>query len=190
MREIVYFSRNARTSGNFKDLMQAGRMDIVCHVVIMSLFVSNNIRENVRLHLFFYGPPDPPKHLEIMANKNISKKDVVGLIKRMLYKYKRGRKLEVFENCFIEKLSLIKFVENLAKDNRNIYILDRNGENIRNIEIKEDPVFILGDQEGLPKKELKRLGKSCIKVSLGKINYFSSQVVTILNNELDNRNIG
>ncbi len=189
MREIIYFSRKAHTSGNFKDLMQAGRLDIVCHVVIMSLFVSNNTRENVKLHLFFYGPPDPPKHLEIMANKNISKKDVAGLIKRMLYKYKPGRKVNAFENCFVEKLSLIKFVENLVKENRNVYILDKGGENIRNVEIKENPVFILGDHEGLPKKELKRLSKNAIKVSLGKINYFSSQTVTILNNELDNRYI-
>ena len=188
MREIIYFSRKARTSGNFKDLMEAGRLDIVCHVIIMSFFVSNNIRENVKLHLFFYGPPDPPKHLELMANKSISKKDVAGLIKRMLYKYRYGRKVEAFENCFIEKNSLIKFVEELAKT-RNIYLLDKNGENIRNIEIKEDPIFILGDHEGLPKKELKRLSKYATKISLGKVNYFSSQVVAILNNELDLRNI-
>ncbi len=184
MREFVFFSRSAHTSGNFNDLMKAGRLDIVCHVIIMGLFVSNNVRENVRLHLFFYGPPDPPKHLEIMGNKNISKKDVGGLIKRMLYKYKKGGRTEVFENCFIEKKGLIKFIE--EQKDRNIYILDRKGENIRNIKIKDNPIFILGDHEGLPKKELRRLSKSATKVSLGHLNYFSSQVITILNHELDN----
>ena len=187
MREFVYFSRKAATTGNFNDLMKAGRMDIVCHVVIMSLFISNNVRNNVRLHLFFYGQPDPPKHLEIMANPNISKKDIAGLIKRMLFKYKPGKKTEAFENCFVEKKSLIKFVEE-AKD-KNFYILDKDGENIRNVDIKENPIFILGDHEGIDKKELKRLSKSAKKVSLGKVNYFSSQVVTILNNELDIRGI-
>ncbi len=188
MREIIYFSRNARTSGNFDDLMKAGRMDIVCHVVIMSLFVSNNVRNNVKLHLFFYGPPDPPKHLEIMGNINISKKDIAGLIKRMLYKYKKGAKTEAFENCFVEKAGIIKVVEELAKT-RNIYLLDKSGENIKDIEIKDNPVFILGDHEGIDKKELRRLSKSAAKVSLGKINYFSSQAVTILNHELDSRGI-
>ena len=188
MRQFIYFSRKAHTSGNFKNLMEAGRLDIVCHVIIMSFFVSNNIRENVKLHLFFYGPPAAPKHLEIMANKSISKKDVAGLIKRMLFKYKRGKKVEAFENCFIEKNSLIKVTEELAKT-RNIYLLDKDGINIRNVEIKENPVFILGDHEGFAKKELKRLSKSAIKVSLGKINYFSSQVMAILNNELDLRGI-
>ncbi len=191
MREIVYFSKSAWTSGNFRDLMKAGRMDIVCHAIIMSLFISNKIREDVNLHLFFYGPPDPPKHLELMPKINekfqISKKDISGLIKRMLYKYKKGKKIEVFPGCYIEKLGLLNFIDN--SNNRNIYILDKNGEDIRNIEIKENPVFILGDHEGMPKKELRKLTKLAKKVSLGNITYFSSQAITILNNELDRRNI-
>src|SRR3989344_5302540 len=145
MRELIYFSRNARTSGNFSDLMKAGRMDIVCHVVIMGLFISNNVRDNIKLHLFFYGPPDPPKHLEIISNENMSKKDIAGLIKIMLYKYKQGRKTEALKNCFVEKNSLIRVVEDLIKEGRNIYILDKGGKNIREIEIKENPIFILGD---------------------------------------------
>lgn len=191
MREIIYFSKSAWTTGNFKDLMKAGRMDIVCHAVIMSLFISNNIRENVKLHLFFYGPPDPPKHLELMPRINekfqISKKDIAGLIKRMLYKYKKDKKIEVFPGCYIEKLSLLNFIDNLQS--RNIYILDKNGEDIRKIEIGKEPIFILGDQEGLPKKELRKLSKIAKKVSLGNITYFSSQAISILNNELDRRTL-
>ncbi|MHA1869020.1 MAG: hypothetical protein ACTSXD_13335, partial [Candidatus Heimdallarchaeaceae archaeon] len=36
MREFIYFSSKAHTSGNFdsENLMKAGRMDIVCHVVV------------------------------------------------------------------------------------------------------------------------------------------------------------
>ena len=50
MREIAYVSKSAWTTGNFKNLMEAGRMDIVCHSIIMSLFVSNKLRDNVKLH--------------------------------------------------------------------------------------------------------------------------------------------
>jgi tRNA (pseudouridine54-N1)-methyltransferase len=191
MREIIYFSKKAVTTGNFKDLMKAGRMDIVCHAVIMSLFISNKMRENVKLHLFFYGPPDPPRHLELIPKINekfqLSKKDVSGLIKRMLYKYKKNKKIEVFPGCFIEKLSLEKFLSNLK--NQEIYILDKNGEDIRKTEIKENSIFILGDHEGIPKKELKSINKIAKKISLGNITYFSSQSIAILNNELDRRNL-
>src|SRR3989344_3134815 len=191
MREIIYVAKNTVTTGNFKDLMKAGRMDIVCHVIIMSFFISNKLREDVKLHLFFYGPPDPPKHLELMPKVNenfqISKKDIAGLIKRMLFKYKKEKKIEAFPGCYIEKLSLENFIENL-KD-RNIYIIDKRGEDIRKAEIKEDPMFILGDQEGLQKREFRNLSKVAKKISLGDVTYFSSQAITILNNELDRRNV-
>ncbi len=190
MREIVYFSRNAVTTGNFKDLMSAGRMDIVCHAVIMSFFISNKLREDVRLHLFFYGKPDPPKHIELMPKIDekfqLSKKDIAGLIKRMLFKYKKNRKIEAFPGCFVEKLSLSKFISNL---NKKVYVLDKNGEDIRKIEISRDSIFIVGDHEGIPKDELKEINKIAEKISLGNVTYFSSQAITILNNELDRREI-
>ena len=188
MREIIYYSKNASTTGNFKDLMRAGRMDIVCHIIIMAFFLSNKVREDVKLHLFFDGQPDPPKHLELMPKQNnkfqISKKDIAGLIKRMLYKYKKDKKIEAFPGCFVEKLSLIDFMNKL---DRNIYILDTKGEDIREIEIKENPVFLMGDQEGIPKKDLRKIkGK---RVSLGNEVYFASQSLTILNHELDRRRL-
>lgn len=195
MREFVYFSKSAKTSGAFKNVME-GRMDIACHVVIMSFFVSNARRKNVKLHMFFYGSPDPPKHLEIFSPEeekeefaSISKKDVLGLIKRMLFKYKKGQKFEAFPNCFIEKKSIIEFLEEKSKEGRAIYILDKKGEDIRKAEISDNPIFVLGDQEGIPKAERKRIEKFSKKISLGNITYFASQSVSILQNELDRRGI-
>jgi len=106
MREFVFFSRTARTSGNFKDLMEAGRMDIACHVIINSFFISNKMRDDVKLHMVFYGPPTPPRHLEMFPGKvvpetgkeagknqlDISKKDVANVIKKCFLNIMRGRK--------------------------------------------------------------------------------------------------
>jgi len=192
MRTFIYFSGRARTSGNWDDLMQAGRMDIVCNVIIHTFFISNAMREDVKLHLIFYGQPDPPKHIEIISNREtpLSKKDIAGLIKRILYKYKPGRKIEVFPGCFVEKKNLFQLIEELKNDGKEIYILDKKGEDIREIrEELKDAVFLLGDQEGLPRKELKRLESEAKSISIGKKTYFSSQVITILNNELDRREI-
>ena len=100
MREFVYFSAKARTSGNWDDLMKAGRMDIVCNVILDVFFMSNAMRDDVHLHLIFNGPPNAPMHLEFVSNKDmpVSKKDIAGLIKRMLYKFIEGKKRETKKN--------------------------------------------------------------------------------------------
>ncbi|MBU2616633.1 MAG: hypothetical protein KKB79_01470, partial [Nanoarchaeota archaeon] len=70
MRNFVYFSNSAATSGKALsggnvNLMKAGRMDIVIHVIINAFFISHDIRDDLKLHLIFNGPPDPPRHIEI-----------------------------------------------------------------------------------------------------------------------------
>ena len=193
MRHFVYFSKKARTSGNFnvKELMKAGRMDIAIHTIISSFFLSHDIREDVKMHLIFYGMPDPPKHIEmqITPELEISKKDIGNLIKKILYKYKKNKKTEPLPGCFIEKKSFLKVIEKLQEQVGKIFILDKRGEDIRKIKIPKDSVFIIGDQDGLPKKELKRLKKIAKPISIGPKIYFASQTVTIVNNELDRREI-
>lgn len=192
MKHFVYFSGSATTSGKAlsDNLMKAGRMDIAIHSLIQGLFLSNDFRKDVKFHFVFYGMPDPPKHIEIQVKDEtvISKKDVATLIKKILYKYQEGKKTEVFPGCFVEKKSFLKVVGELEKENK-IFILDKRGEDIRKVSIKNDCVFILGDHEGLPKKEMKRLKKTAIPVSIGPQTYFASQTVAIVNNELDRRNI-
>jgi tRNA (pseudouridine54-N1)-methyltransferase len=197
MREFIYFSSKARTTGNFgDDLMKAGRMDIACQIVIMAFFLSHQLRKNVKLHLIFNGPPDAPKHIEMFPGKklsedsesDISKKDVAGLIKKILYRYKPGIKNEVMPGYFVEKKSFSNVVNELIDDGKEIFLLDKKGEDIRKIEIKENPVFILGDHDGIPKDEMRKLKKMDIKrVSVGNEMYFASQTMTIVQNELDRR---
>ena len=61
MREFIYYSASAVTAGNLikDDLKAAGRMDIVCNVIISAFFTSNAMREDVRFHMIFDGPPSP-----------------------------------------------------------------------------------------------------------------------------------
>jgi len=194
MRHFIYFSKSATTSGKAlakEDLMKAGRIDIAIHSFIQGVFLSRGFREDVKFHFVFYGMPDPPKHIEfqITPELEISKKDVAGLIKKMLYKYKEGEKREVLPRCFVEKKSFLRVVEELEKKGKEIFILDKKGEDIRKAEISDNCVFVVGDHDGLPKKELKRLKQIAIPVSIGPKMYFASQTVAVVNNELDRRNI-
>jgi tRNA pseudouridine-54 N-methylase len=190
MREFIYYSKSAVTTGNFglQNLMKAGRMDIVCNVIISTFFISNHTREDVKLHLIFDGPPNAPAHLILEYDKEmpISKKDVAGLIKRMLYKLpdKKEEKRKVFPGCFIEKKSFETLVKESDKDGKNVFLLDENGKDIRDLKLKGNEVFILGDQDGFP-EDKKKFIKQIDKVSAGPKIYFASQVITIINNEID-----
>ncbi len=189
MRHFIYFSQKAQTSGNFNDLMKAGRLDIAIHVIIASFFLSHGVRDDVKTHLVFYGMPDPPKHIEMQVTPelDISKKDVATLIKKILYKYKPGQKTEVLPGCFVEKKNLFDLIEELIEQGNELFILDKRGEKLRDAEIPEDCIFLLGDQDGIPKKELRRLKDVANKISIGPKMYFASHVVAVVNNELDNR---
>lgn len=202
MREFVYYSKNTVTAGNLigSDLKKAGRMDIVCNFIIQCFFVSNAMRDDVRLHLIFDGKPNAPRHLVLESNKEmpISKKDVVGLIKRALYRGSglgvseyRNKKLsdkiiDVCEGVKIERKSFEKVLKDLDKEGKNVLLLDKRGKDIRDLEMKGNEVFVVGDHEGFPsgmKKFLKRIDK----ISVGPKMLFASQCVILIHNECDRK---
>jgi len=199
MREFIYYSSTAPTSGSKikEDLMKSGRIDIAIHTVIATFFLSHKLRTDTKLHLVFAGQPDPVKHLELMPETEgktgidkiyLSKKDISGLIKRMLYKYKPNTKTEVFPGYWIEKKSLLELVKGLKTQGKQLFVLDSKGEDIRTAKIGKNPVFILGDHLGLQdKKALKRLKQMATPISIGKKTYFASHTTAIVHNELDRR---
>jgi tRNA (pseudouridine54-N1)-methyltransferase len=200
MREFIYYSRTAPTKGNYikEDLHKSGRLDIAIHSVIATFFLSEAIRTDAKLHLVFAGPPDPTKHLELKPKLDgisgidkiyISKRNVGIIIKKMLYKFREGENKEIFPGFNIERKGLLPLINELQSKNRDLYILDPRGQDVRTVEIKQNPIFILGDHKGLPAKELKRLKKITTPVSIGKREYFASHTIAIINNELDRRYI-
>ncbi|MDA3836032.1 MAG: hypothetical protein PF542_00255 [Nanoarchaeota archaeon] len=194
MKHFIYYSASGTTSGKAisdGNLMKAGRIDIAIHSLIQGLFLSHDFRKDVTFHLILNGMPDPPKHIEILVNDDtpISKKDVATIMKKLLYKYKPGEKKEVFPGCFVEKKSVMRVIDELMAKDVEIFMLDKKGESLRDIEIPDECAFLLGDHEGFPKKEEKYLRKILTPVTVGPHIYFASQVVAVVNNELDVRGI-
>ncbi len=194
MRHFIYFSSSAATSGKALsqgNLMKAGRMDIAIHSFIQAVYLSEDFRKDTIFHFVLYGMPDPPKHIQIQVTDELglNKKDVGKIIQKILYKYKEGEKNEPLPGCFVEKKSLLKLIDELQEKGKEIFILDKKGEDLRETKIKSQPVFLIGDHEGLPKKEYKRLKQITTPVSIGNKMYFASQTIAVVNNELDYRGI-
>ena len=108
----------------------------------------------------------------------------------MLYKYKKGQRTEIAKGYYIEKKGFSDVVNELIEEGKQIYLMDKKGKDIRKLtkEELENAVFILGDQDGIPKQIMKKLKKMDInRVSVGNQMYFASQTLTIIHNELDRR---
>jgi len=188
--EFIYYSKSGVTAGNFikDDLMQAGRLDIAINVLIAAFFLSHDVRKDVKFHLILDGQPNPPVHILIQYDDElaISKKDVAGLIKRILYKApkEKGKINNPAPGCYVEKKSFETLVDEMDKEGKNVYLLDKKGEDIRSLKFKGNEVFILGDQDGFP-DDKKHLLKRIDKVTVSPKMLFASQVLTIVHNELD-----
>lgn len=191
MRKFVIYSSTARTDPIIKDLKSAGRIDVLLHSVISSLFISNQFRKENEVHLYLMGPPRSPRHITIKYDENltISKKNLKKLLEMCLRKCKPGISKEIHPGVFVDDKPFEIFLEELFSES-NIYTLDAYGTHIKKYSFEEEnSSFILGDHEGFDKKIKKYLKKNTNRLSLGNQIYFTSQSITIINYELDNLGI-
>ncbi len=180
MREFILYSRTGRTDSRFQNLREAGRLDVVYQCILMALFRSHAIRRDVVFHALLGGPPNPPLELVIEGDKLSDARTDERTWEDILRKVLAGRQ---HPGVYVRKNSL----QQLVKQKSNIFVLEESGESIKTIELGENPVFVLGDQVGLPKKDeefVLRYGK---KVSIGQKAYLASACVCIINYILDER---
>lgn len=189
------YSRKGVTSSDFtlKDLPgSGGRMDLNARCVISALWLSRDLRRDSRMVFSLNGPSDPPlamafdgKELERVTPDERN----IGLwIKKVLERRDEvdGDWKEVHDGIYLSEKSFQELIKD--RQDRNLYVLHESGGDIRSTDIKEDPVFILGDHIGLPRNEegfVERFGSE--KISLGPESYFSTQSIVLVHNELDRR---
>ncbi|MCZ7404611.1 MAG: tRNA (pseudouridine(54)-N(1))-methyltransferase TrmY [Candidatus Methanoperedens sp.] len=180
MREFILYSRTGRTDPRFQNLREAGRLDVVYQSILMALFRSHAMRRDVVFHAILSGPPNPPLELVVDGEKLRDARTDERTWEDILRKVLSGRE---HPGISIKKSSL----QQLVKEKKNIFVLEESGESIRTIDLGENPVFVLGDQVGLPKKDeefVLRYGK---KVSIGEKAYLASACICIINYILDLR---
>jgi tRNA (pseudouridine54-N1)-methyltransferase len=190
MRHFILISKKGRTAGDFTDLMQAGRLDIVCHAVISALYTSNAIRDDVLLSISLNGPPNPPRLIQIRFDPlaTLSKKDIGSLIKSALWKYKEGKVIQSHPGVTVQKKSWQAVVTDELDAKQLVYYLDEDGLDVATACSDKEScqgVFVIGDHEGLDKNELKFLKTRAKSLSIGSKVYFTSQVISFLNIWLD-----
>lgn len=175
------FSRMGKTSSPFDNLHDAGRLDIVYECIVTSLFLSHGIRRDVIFHAVLNGPSNPPKHLQIDGNTLYDVRTDVDTWQQILRKVIAGRS---HPGISLDKTSFEVLLKSRAQS-RKIYVLEEGGKNISEAEIAENPLFVLGDHVGLPRKAETFALRYGEKISLGKQPYLAASCITIINYLLD-----
>jgi tRNA (pseudouridine54-N1)-methyltransferase len=195
MREFILRASKTVTNPNYinlNDLPGAGRLDLVCRCITNALFISHAIRKDSAIHVVLEGPNYPPKTISFYGKevKSLSpdERNVASHIKIALEKGKNLKLNESVESepgIIVSKKSFESIVKEKASTSELIY-LHPKGIDIRKFKFGENVVFVIGDSSGLPQKSEKLLERlNAKKVSIGPLEYFASQAITVCHVELD-----
>ncbi|MBN1160063.1 MAG: tRNA (pseudouridine(54)-N(1))-methyltransferase TrmY [Candidatus Diapherotrites archaeon] len=175
----------AQTDGDFSlnGLPNAGRMDVICRCVNSAFWLSDNLRNDTVFYIVMRGAPNPPITLKFVGEelKRMSpdERNIASHIKNLL-STKPGKIWQTDGmGLYAKKIDLDGLLGEIKGE---IIYLDKNG---KIEELKEDFVYVMGDNKGYSEKDIELLSKKGKKVSLGKTEYLSSQCITIINYKLD-----
>ena len=177
------YSRKGRTGSKFASLRDAGRLDVVHECIVAGLFLSHGIRRNVIFHALLSGPPTPPLHLNIDGATLRDVRTDPETWKEIFEKVLSGKR---HPGISVDKTSFEALVKKKA-DEALIYVLEEGGKDVFEIDLGKNPVFILGDHVGLPRKVEGFALRYGEKVSLGKRPYLAASCITVINYLLDRK---
>jgi len=196
MRTFVLWS-HATTSPRFnlKDLPSSGkRIDVVARCVISALWLSYRLRQDARIFIVLNGAPEPPKtvlfHPEI---KRVSpdERSIALWIKKALERHEGRRDKEwvtLSNGIKISGMSFQDVIKLLLEEGcENFYVLHERGRDVDRVEIGKNPVFILGDHQGLPKNDVNFALRYGERISLGRESYLASACISVINWLCDRR---
>ncbi len=167
-------------------------MDLICKSIISALWLSNDMRKDTRINICLNGEPDPPLTIKLDGSslKRVSpdERNIATWLKKCL-RYRdvvEDGWMETHDGIYLSKLDINKLLEKIS--HHPLYLLERKGDDIRDLKVEKDPIFILGDHKGFPKKILKKCEEMGVeKISVGPREYFTSHSVTLVHNEIDRR---
>jgi len=184
-REFILFSRIGQTDPNFSSLHDAGRLDIAHECIVSSLFLSHGLRRDVTFHAILNGPPNPPVHIKIDGETLYDVRTDMETWQGILKKTLAGKQHPGISK---DKTSFEALLKSKAETGTcSIYVLEEGGKDLRDVEFGENPVFVLGDHVGMPKKTEAFALRFGEKISLGKTPYLATSCITVINYTLDQK---
>ncbi len=181
MREFLLYSRMGRTDPHWANLHDAGRLDIVYECIVASLFLSHGLRRDVNFNAILNGAPNPPLHLHLNGTELYDVRTNIETWDIILKKALSGK---AHPGVTVAKAGFEAVLKAKAQ-NYTVYVLEEGGKRINDVEFAENPLFVLGDHVGLPKKAESFALRFGEKISLGRKPYLAASCITVINYTLD-----
>jgi tRNA (pseudouridine54-N1)-methyltransferase len=189
MREFVVVGHDAPTTPDFElDALAsgAGRLDVLCRCVGAALFLSHDIRTDVRVHLVLGDEVTVRFDGETLRNAHPDERNLAALI--------RGA-LEAVEEAVGHQpaasgpgVSVVKFglAETLDAVDGVLVELHEEGTPLVDVAPPPEPVFVLSDHRDFTDAEAALLAdRAAHRVSLGPERIHAEHAVTVAHNYLD-----
>jgi len=167
----------------------AGRMDILCRCINAALFLSHDLRRDVRVFLVLKGEPSPPKIIRFDGDAirylSPDERSAASLIKKALEKKTQDFWTESSAGVSIRKGDMASIIKEL---DMKITYLREDGDDIRAKKFDDDSdrLFLLGDHLGLTEGEEKIIGDCEHEmISVGPLSLHADHCIVLLHNEMD-----
>jgi tRNA (pseudouridine54-N1)-methyltransferase len=190
MRQFVVVGHDAPTTPDFSldDLAGgAGRLDVLCRCVSAALFLSHDVREDVRVHLVLADELTVVFDGATVRRVNPDERSTAALVRGALEERREAIGHEPVETS--PGVSLYRFGLATTLDRLNdgaVVQLHEDGDPVVECPVPEDPVFVLSDHREFADGEAKLLAEAADeRVRLGPEPLHADHAITVAHNYLD-----
>ena len=195
MRTFVIRARKGTTRADkIKSQVGSGEhFEIIAHTLANAFYYSKGMRTDVEVYVVLDSAQDFPRTLKFSSNEGLSfpgfhEQAFLDTIFAALSKGSpvlKGQTMTLAPGIQIAGYGFDVLMKEL-QEQRPIYLLNKKGDDVRDISLAQNGVFVLSDHLPMPKNSIKGLERRGLtKISLGKKMLFASQCVVLVHHELD-----
>jgi tRNA (pseudouridine54-N1)-methyltransferase len=191
MRQFVVVGHDAPTTPDFAldDLAGgAGRLDVLCRCVSAALFLSHDLREDVRIHLVLGDSLTVVFDGATVRRLNPDERSTAALVRGALEDRAEAighEPVETSPGVSLYRLGFEATLDRLA-DEGTVVQLHEDGDPVVDRPVPEDPVFVLSDHREFTDDEATLLGDIADeRVRLGPRALHANHAITVAHNYLD-----
>lgn len=165
-------------------------MDILLSAANAALLLAHDLRRDAEAGLLLLGPPNPPRFIRLegfrLKTYQPDLRSNAALLRKALEHGSRVER-EVSPGVLASKAT---FAEALDRLGPSFVYLKEGGREIRDVLLPADATFVLSDNQDLTADEEKLvLDRGALVVRVGPKSLHTDQAITIVQNELDRRNV-